>query len=49
MSYLQWLLGTSAAFVLLERMLPWRRDQPALRPGWLRDLGFVALNGQASS
>ena len=45
MSYLYWLLGTSAAFILIERLFPWRREQPALRPGWLRDVGFVALNG----
>ena len=45
MSYLNWLLATSAAFILLERLFPWRREQRALRPGWLRDVGFVALNG----
>jgi sterol desaturase/sphingolipid hydroxylase (fatty acid hydroxylase superfamily) len=49
MSYLHWLLGTSAAFVLLERLFPWRKGQPALRPGWLRDLGFLALNGHVFS
>ncbi len=48
-SYLHWLLGTSAVFVLLERAFPWRREQAALRPGWLRDLGFVALNGHVFS
>ncbi len=45
MSYLHWLLGISAAFLLLERLFPWRRGQAVLRPGWLRDLGFLALNG----
>jgi sterol desaturase/sphingolipid hydroxylase (fatty acid hydroxylase superfamily) len=45
MSYACWLLGISAAFVVAERMRPWRREQPALRPGLLRDLLFVALNG----
>ena len=49
MSYLYWLVGISAAFVLLERALPWRRDQPILRVGWLRDLGFLALNGHLFS
>jgi sterol desaturase/sphingolipid hydroxylase (fatty acid hydroxylase superfamily) len=49
MSYLYCLLGISAAFVLLERLFPGRRDQSALRPGWLRDVGFVALNGHLFS
>jgi sterol desaturase/sphingolipid hydroxylase (fatty acid hydroxylase superfamily) len=30
-------------------VFPWRREQPALRPGWLRDLAFVALNGHLFS
>lgn len=45
MSYLHWLIGISLLFVALERLFPWRRGQPLLRPGWLRDLGFLALNG----
>ena len=45
MSYPQWLAGISAAFVLVERLFPGRREQAVLRPGWLRDVGFVALNG----
>ena len=45
MSYLYWLLGISAAFVLLETLFPWRKDQAVLRPGWMRDVGFLALNG----
>jgi sterol desaturase/sphingolipid hydroxylase (fatty acid hydroxylase superfamily) len=44
-SYAHWLMGTSVAFVLLERLFPWRKDQGVLRQGWLRDLGFLALNG----
>jgi len=48
-SYLYWLLGTSAAFILLERLFPSRPEQPVLRPGWLRDVGFVALNGHLFS
>jgi hypothetical protein len=27
MSYVHWLLATSAGFVLLERMFPWRKGQ----------------------
>jgi sterol desaturase/sphingolipid hydroxylase (fatty acid hydroxylase superfamily) len=45
MSYLHWLIGTSVAFILLERLLPWRKDQRLLRAGFWRDAGFVALNG----
>ena len=45
MSYLHWLVGISVLFVALERIFPWRRGQALLRPGWLRDLGFLALNG----
>jgi sterol desaturase/sphingolipid hydroxylase (fatty acid hydroxylase superfamily) len=45
MSYLHWLVGISILFVALERLFPWRRGQALLRPGWLRDLGFLALNG----
>jgi sterol desaturase/sphingolipid hydroxylase (fatty acid hydroxylase superfamily) len=44
MTYWHWLFGISAAFVVLERVRPWR-PQPLFRPGWLRDLGFLALNG----
>jgi sterol desaturase/sphingolipid hydroxylase (fatty acid hydroxylase superfamily) len=49
MSYLHWLLGTSAAFILLERLFPWREEQRALRTGFMRDVGFVALNGHLFS
>ena len=49
MSYLPWLLGSSAVFVVLERLFPWRTKQPAWRPGLVRDLGFVALNGHVFS
>jgi sterol desaturase/sphingolipid hydroxylase (fatty acid hydroxylase superfamily) len=45
MSYLHWLLGTSAMFLLLEWLSPWRKEQRVPRRGWLRDLGFLALNG----
>jgi sterol desaturase/sphingolipid hydroxylase (fatty acid hydroxylase superfamily) len=45
MTYLPWLVLISLLFVVLERLFAWRRDQPLLRPGWLRDLGFLALNG----
>ena len=45
MSYVHWLIGISVVFVVLERVFPWRKGQPALRRGWLRDVAFVALNG----
>jgi sterol desaturase/sphingolipid hydroxylase (fatty acid hydroxylase superfamily) len=47
--YLYWLLAISVVFVLLERLLPWRKGQRSLRAGWLRDLGFLALNGHVFS
>src|SRR5688500_11990580 len=49
MSYLYWLLAISIAFVVLERLFPWRRGQRLLRAGWLRDLGFLAVNGHLVS
>jgi sterol desaturase/sphingolipid hydroxylase (fatty acid hydroxylase superfamily) len=45
MSYLNWLIGISVGFVVLERVFPWRKEQGLFRPGWARDLGFLALNG----
>jgi sterol desaturase/sphingolipid hydroxylase (fatty acid hydroxylase superfamily) len=45
MTYLHWLVGTSIAFVLLERLCAWRRNQRALRPGLARDVALLALNG----
>ena len=48
-SYLHWLAAISLAFVLLERLFPWRPGQALLRPGWARDLGFLALNGHVFS
>ena len=49
MSYLHWLVAISLGFVLVERLLPWRKGQPTLRAGWLRDLGLLALNGHLFS
>ena len=49
MSYLNWLVGISIAFLVLERFFPWRAKQRALRPGLWRDLGFVAINGHVFS
>ncbi len=48
-SYVHWLVATSATFLLLERIRPWRRGQPLLRPGAWRDAAFVALNGHVFS
>ena len=45
MSYLRWLVATSLAFVVAERLFAWRKEQPALRAGLWRDLGFLGLNG----
>jgi sterol desaturase/sphingolipid hydroxylase (fatty acid hydroxylase superfamily) len=48
-SYLHWLAAITLLFVVLERLFPWRKGQPLLRPGWLRDLGFLAVNGHLFS
>lgn len=45
MAYWPWLIAISVAFVVVERLLPWRKGQPLLRPGWMRDVAFLALNG----
>jgi sterol desaturase/sphingolipid hydroxylase (fatty acid hydroxylase superfamily) len=49
MAYLHWLAASSLVFVLLERLFPWRKQQAIFRPGWLRDVEFVALNGHVFS
>ena len=49
MAYVYWLAAISLVFLLLERLFPWRKGQPAFRPGWRRDLGFVVLNGHLFS
>jgi sterol desaturase/sphingolipid hydroxylase (fatty acid hydroxylase superfamily) len=46
MSYLYWLVAISLAFVILERLFPWRKGQRLFRPGWARDVGFLVLNGR---
>ena len=45
MSYLYWLVAISLVFVVLERLLPWRKGQALFREGWIRDLLFLAING----
>ena len=45
MRFAYWLIGISIAFVLLERLFPWRKGQKLFRSGWLRDVGFLAVNG----
>ena len=49
MTYLHWLALISIGFVVLERLFPWRKEQRVLRAGWLRDLGFLAVNGHVFS
>lgn len=45
MQYWQWLLVISLAFVVVERVRPWRKSQQVLRRGWLTDLFYLAFNG----
>ncbi|MCI0417403.1 sterol desaturase family protein, partial [bacterium] len=35
----------SLSFVVLERLLPWRKAQALLRKGWLTDLAHITFNG----
>ena len=45
MVYWHWLALASLFFLLAEWLYPWHRPHPIRRPGWLRDLGYLALNG----
>jgi sterol desaturase/sphingolipid hydroxylase (fatty acid hydroxylase superfamily) len=45
MTYWPWLLAISLAFIAAERLFPWRKQQSLLRTGWMRDVGFLAVNG----
>jgi sterol desaturase/sphingolipid hydroxylase (fatty acid hydroxylase superfamily) len=44
-NYLYWLLGLSAAFVVLERVRPARPRQPVVRPQLANDVGYLLFNG----
>jgi sterol desaturase/sphingolipid hydroxylase (fatty acid hydroxylase superfamily) len=35
----------SLTFILLERILPWRKDQPMIRKNFFSDVAFVLFNG----
>lgn len=39
-----WFVVISLGFVVLERVRPWRRSQPALRKDLLTDLAFILFN-----
>lgn len=43
--YWFWLLAISLLCFVLERIRPWRREQRALRAGFLQDLFWLAFNG----
>jgi sterol desaturase/sphingolipid hydroxylase (fatty acid hydroxylase superfamily) len=45
MQYWWFLAGISVLFVLLERLWPWRPEQPVLRRGLAKDLFYLAFNG----
>ena len=44
MSYVVWLGGASAAFVVIERLLP-RHPQAVVRKGIVTDLAYLVFNG----
>jgi sterol desaturase/sphingolipid hydroxylase (fatty acid hydroxylase superfamily) len=43
--YLFWLLIVSLAVLLLERLRPWRREQPLWRPQLGQDVVYLVING----
>lgn len=45
MYYHHWLILLSALFVILERLRPWRREQPVLRRDLPLDLFYLVFNG----
>lgn len=45
LTYWHWLAYVSAFFVVVEKVVPWHQPHRTLRAGWLRDLGFLAING----
>jgi sterol desaturase/sphingolipid hydroxylase (fatty acid hydroxylase superfamily) len=44
-NYLFWLVLISIGCFVLERIRPWRRQQPAFRAGFLQDLFWLFFNG----
>ncbi len=44
-SYFFWLLIVSAFCLILERIIPWRAQQPALRREFFQDIFFLIFNG----
>lgn len=46
MVYAVWLFGISLAFVLAERLWPWRRQQKMLRPGIVSDILYIVFNSE---
>ncbi len=45
LNYAACLVVLSVLFVVLERLVPWRRDQKVLREGIVSDLLFLTING----
>lgn len=43
--YFFWLIAASLFCFLLERLFPWRREQPVLRRGLLQDFFWLFFNG----
>jgi sterol desaturase/sphingolipid hydroxylase (fatty acid hydroxylase superfamily) len=42
-----WLITASLAVFILERIWPWRKEQPVARPQLIQDLFWIILNGWA--
>lgn len=46
MVYAVWLFGIAIAFVLAERLWPWRKQQPLFRQGLLSDILYIVFNAE---
>jgi len=45
-TFMYWYVGLSLAFLLAERIAPWRRRQMPWRPAWWTDLFYLVFNGR---
>lgn len=46
MVYAVWLFGISIAFVIAERLWPWRKEQKLFRTGFLSDILYIVFNSE---
>ena len=46
MVYAVWLFGISIAFVIAERLWPWRKEQKLFRAGFFSDILYIVFNSE---